>query len=277
MADEIPSDDEILGSLTQTPAAPASPAPTPEAAPQEPAFNPQEWGFKFRNDTVYPKDRQEAIELMQFGRSLRENKPKWEPILQRWEQNKDTYQRYDELSQAIAQNPQFAQELQALAQKYSQPKPQPETSPQPGAAISPEVKKELDDLKAWREQETARQADSELKTELDTLQSKFPRYDWKSDSGEGNLRQQLLQYMQKNHVYDSEIALKAMMYGTDIKQAQMDAERKAAEDAAKQKKLGVVPAGTQPAPAPTARQIDPRNYSYDQLEDMALQSVGQTR
>jgi hypothetical protein len=259
------NDEQILSDLQQ---AQPQAAPVVPQAPAEPAFNPNEFGFKFRNETVYPKDRSEAIELMQLGRSFRENKPKWEQdrqTLASYEQKKSIYQGYDALSEALDKNPQFRSELQQLAEKYSGQPTQENTQ-----TLPPEIQAKLqkiDEFESWR-------ADNELKSELDNLQQKYPSYDWKADTGEGTLRQQLLKYMNENHVYDSDIALRAMMYGSDIQRTRMDAERKAADDAARQRKLGIVPAGTQPAPQQGPRNIDPRQYSYDQLEDVALQSLG---
>lgn|SRR3990167_2692968 len=259
-----PTDDEIL-SEHQTP--PAGATPAAPAAPQEPAFNPQDFGYTFRNETVYPRDRKDALELFQLGHSYRANKSKWEQdrqALSSYEAKRDVYQQYDKLSEALQQNPEFASELKNLAQKYSgQPQPQnPSTLP-------PEVLEMRQQLAEIQE----RRADDELKSELDGLERSNPNYDWRSDTGDGTLRQQLLRFMHDKKVFDPAIALNAMMYKTDLQRAKMDAERKAADELAKQRRQGVVPAGTQAAPSNAPRPIDHKNMSYSELEDLAIEEL----
>jgi hypothetical protein len=243
------------------------------AAPVEPSFTPQEFGYKFRNETVYPKDRNEAIELMQLGHSFRVNKPKWEEdrrAYSAFEAKKDVYQRYDQLSQALQANPDFRTELEQLAQKYSGQKPQPQ--PQ-NPNIPPEILETVNSLKAWKETQETREADTELQRELDDVERANPSYDWKTDSGEGPLRKQVLSFMHKNKVYDPQIAFDAMMRKSDMERVRFETERKAAEDAAKARKAGVVTPGTQGAPQAQPQGLNHRAMSYDDLENAALASI----
>ena len=266
-----PTDDEILAS--QTPPEGTQPA---AAAPVEPAFNPMEFGYKFRTDTVYPKDRAEAIELMQLGHSYRTNKPKWDTERQAYSQfeaRKADYQRYDQLSQALQANPEFRTELEQLANKYNGQKPQAQPNQTP-SAIPPELLEKVNKLSEWQEQQAIEREDNELKRELDELERANPSYDWKSDSGEGTLRNQLLAFMSKRGVYDPEIALAGMMYKPDMQRAKFEAEKKAADDAAKARKAGVVTPGTQPAPQAPAGGLNHRQMSYDDLENAALAGLG---
>lgn len=257
-----PTDDQILEA--EKPAA---------AAPAEPSFNAQELAYKFRNETVYPKDRNEAIELMQLGHSFRVNKPKWEQERQAYsayEAKKDVYQRYDQLSQALQANPDFRTELEQLAQKYSGAKPQPQPE---NPTIPPELLETVNGLKAWKETQETREADNELQRELEDVQRANPSYDWKTDSGEGTLKKQLLTFMQANRVYDPKIAFNAMMRESDLQRVRFETERKAAEEAAKARKAGVVTPGTNGAPQPQPQGINHRSMSYDDLETAALASL----
>lgn len=266
-----PTDDEILA---QNPGG----VPPVAAAPAEPVFTPQEFGYKFRNETVYPKDRSEAIELMQLGHSFRTNKPKWEQERQAYsafEAKKDVYQRYDQLSAALQANPDFRTELEQLANKYSGPKPQAQPNQPPSSpALPPEVLERIEKLTAFQEKQETREADNELKQELDALALKNPHFDWKTDSGEGDLRKQLIAYMHTKRVYDPEIALSAMMYKSELQKTRFEAEKKVADEVAKARKAGVVTPGTQTAPQAPAGGLNHKNMGYDELENAALASLG---
>lgn len=269
-----PTDDEILAS-TQNPN--ASPAATPVPAPSEATFDPTQFGYNFRQQTVYPKDKSEMIELLQLGHSFRTNKPKWEQDRQAYsayEAKKDTYRKYDELSAALQANPTFRTELEQLATKYSGQAAQPQQPQNPASTVPPEILETVNSLKQWKEQQETQASDNELKRELDDIERANTSYDWKTDSGEGNLRSQLLKFMHEKRVYDPEIALSAMMYKTDLQKARFEAERKASDDAAKARKAGVVAPGTQPAPQAPAGGLNHRNMSYDELENAALASLG---
>jgi hypothetical protein len=182
------------------------------------------------------------------------------------------YRRYDDLSQALQANPQFRTELEQLAQKYSgQPSPQQE---QPTSTLPPEVAQEIQALKAWREQQDQEKADRELQLELDAVEKSFPTYDWKSDTGEGNLRQRLIKFMASEGIYKPDRALKSMMYDEDLKRVQMDTRRQAEEDAARARKAGVTVPGTQGAPAATPQSFDHKGKSWEDVESAALESLG---
>jgi hypothetical protein len=265
-----PTDEEILQAQS------SESDPQVAAAPAESAFNPQEFGYKFRNDTVFPKDRDEAIELMQLGHSFRTNKPKWEQerqTLATYEARKQDYQRYDQLSQALQANPEFRSELEKLAEKFNGTKP-PAQPNQPPASVPPEFMEKVNQLAQWKEQQETREADNDLKRELDGLEAANSQYDWKTDAGEGDLRKQLLAYMHTNSVYNPEIALSAMMHKSDLQRARFEAEKKAADETAKARKAGVVAPGTQPAPQAPAGGVNHKAMSYDDLENAALASLG---
>lgn len=261
-----PTNDQILSENGQ-PAA---------AAPAEPIFTPQEFGYKFRNETIFPKDRNDAIELMQLGHSYRTNKPKWDTERQAYsayEAKKDVYQRYDQLSQALQANPDFRNELEQLATKYNGQKPQAQPNPAPNG-VPQEFLETVNGLKQWKEQQETREADNDLKRELDELQRANPSYDWKTDSGDGDLRKQLLTYMHEKRVYDPDIALSAMMHKSELQRVRFEAEKKLADEQAKARRAGVVAPGTQPAPQANAGGIDHKKMSYDDLERAALAGIG---
>lgn len=275
IANGNPSDDEILGSLSQpspgTPEETAAAAPAEAPAPAEQPFDPSAWSYKFRHETVQPKDRNEVIELMQLGHSHRVNKPQWEKdqqALRAYEARKADYQRYDQLSEALKANPAFQSELEQLAQKYSGQPSQP--AAQPNLAEDPRLKQ----FEEYIEQQRQREADTELANELDQLEKTEKDFDWKSNSGDGTLRDQLLRYMSENKIYNARVAFRDMKWSEAQQKREFDARRKAEEDAARARKLGTVAPGTAPAPSAQPKPIDYRNASYEQLEQMAVESLG---
>lgn len=271
-----PTDDEILGSLNQTsagtpdPAAAAAPV-EPNPAPVEQPFDPSQFAYKFRHETVLPKDRNEVIELLQLGHSHRVNKPQWEKdqqALRTFEARKADYQRYDQLSEALKANPAFQTELEQLAQKYSGQTPQP--APQTPVSEDPRLK----EFQEYIEQQRQREADTELANELDSLEKTETGFDWKSNSGDGTLRDQLLRYMSENKIYNARVAFRDMKWSEAQQKREFEARRKAEEDAAKARKLGTVAPGTTPAPSNAPKPLDHRTMSYEQLEQMAVESLG---
>lgn len=264
-----PTNDQILAQNSEG-------NPPVAAAPVETPFDASGLGFKFRNETITPKDRNDAIELMQLGYSYRTNKPKWDTERQtaaQFEARKADYQRYDQLSAALQANPEFRTELEQLATKYSGQKPQAQPN-QNVPGVPPEFMDKVNQLAQWKEQQETREADNELKRELDELERANPSYDWKTDSGEGNLRKQLLSYMHEKRVYDPDIALSAMMHKSELQRVRFEAEKKFADEQAKARKAGVVAPGTQPAPQANAGGLDHRKMSYDDLEKAALAGIG---
>lgn len=272
-----PTDDEILAGHKEAPApgAESKPAVAPTASPES-EFDSKPWGYKFRDQTVYPKDRNDMIELLQLGHSYRENKPKWEQdrqSLAAYEQKKDTYRQYDQLSAVLESNPDFRNELQQLALKYSQPKTNSQPN-QTASVLPPEVEEKLREFSQWKERMEEERSDNELKLELDALEKSEPTYDWKTDSGEGLLRTRLLKYMQQNRVTKPEIAFAAMMRKEDIQNAKMAAAKAAADEAAKARKAGVVTPGSSPVVPNANNGIDHSKHSYAELEEMAVGSLG---
>jgi hypothetical protein len=228
--------------------------------PAQDNFNPQDFGFQFRHETVYPKDRNEITELMQLGRSYRENKATWEAERNQYAQIKPKYQQYEQFEQALQKNPQFAQELQTLAQRYSQQAQQPK-----GDERYSELATQVERMQQFQEDYT-------LNQELSSLESKYNSYDWKKDSGEGNLRRQLLIFMRDNGVTNPDMAFRAMMFEQAKKQAEFQGANKASLATQAGNRAGiVVGAGAKPPAAPVKRA-----NGYGQALDFSLQEMGIT-
>lgn len=232
---------------------------TDPAQAQAPSFNPQDYGYQFRHETVYPKDRNELMELVQLGRSYRENKPKWETERNQYAQDKLRYQQYDAFQQALSQHPDFARELRELAQKYSQ---QPQSQEDPRFS---QLQSQVQEMAAWR-------ADYELATEMDSLQKSFPNYDWNRDTGEGNLRRQVLIFMRDHGITKPEMAFRAMMYEQSIRDAHLQGANKAAAATQAASRAGVVAGGGAKPPAKPVQ----RANGYGQAADFSLAELGIT-
>jgi len=150
-----------MDDLQLDPAAPQGDGQVPEQQPQD-NFNPQEWGYQFRHETVFPKSREEMTELLQLGHSYKQNKSTWDAERQQWTQAKPKYQQYEQFEQALQKNPQFAQELRGLAERYQQ-----QNQGQDDPRYS-ELAQQVERMQQF-------QADYELTQEMNNLKAKHHR------------------------------------------------------------------------------------------------------
>ena len=258
-----------MGEEVIDPALPQEPGQLPDPAgngglPEEITFNPQDFGYQFRHETAFPKDRNDLTELMQLGRSYRENKTAWETERSQMQGLKQRYQQYDQFEAALKANPEFSQELKVLAQKYT-------TRPAGGNAQgqeSPQFQELSQEVKAMR----SWQADQELSREMTDLERNHPEYEWKKDLGGGPLTQQVLIFMRDKGLTDPDVAFRAMMFDQAKKNALMAGARSAAAAQQQQHRNGVVTNGGRPQPSKGP--VDPTKMSNDQIQNAILTELG---
>lgn len=221
-------------------------------------FNPQEWAYTFRSETVQPKTREEMIELMQMGHSYRYNKPKWDQQKQELDERAKQYEPYQRLKESLDANPDFRDKLMQMYQEYN------------GQQVQNPADPRLDEISQKIETWEQRQADMELQKELDQVAASHPEIQWNKDLGEGSPRQQLVRFMAQKGINDPELAYRAMYFPKATQTAAHQAAAKTTQNIKQQHRAGVVSAESAAKPE---RAVDHSKLSWDDLSQMAINDL----
>lgn len=253
MPDELPVTDNTGG-------APVSePAPSVQPGPQaDPNFNPQDFSYKFRDEMVAPKSREDMIELLQMGHSYRYNKPKWDSLKQELDQRAQTYETYQKLHESIQANPAFKDELMEMYNRHTGQQQQPQGDPR------------YDELSQKVQTFEEKQADAELASEIQKVMSAHPEIQWAKDLGEGTPKQQLINFMSEHGINNPEYAYRAMYFPKATQNAAHQAAAQTTQNIQQQHRAGVVQHGTTTPPGGKMTRDDLAKQSWDSLADMAL-------
>ena len=234
-------------------------SPEPPPAANDPNFNPQDFSYKFRDEMVTPKSREDMIELMQMGHSYRYNKPRWDELKQSLDQRAQTYETYQKLHESLEANPAFKDELMEMYNRHTgQQTQQPQGDPR--------VDEVVQKVHTWEE----RQADADLQREVQEVMSKYPHVNWTKDLGEGTPKQQLLNFMAEHGINNPEFAYRAMYFPKATQNAAHQAAAQTTQNIQQQHKAGIVQRGTTTPPGGKLTRDDLAKQSWDSLADMAL-------
>ncbi|MDE2105308.1 MAG: hypothetical protein KGL39_49235, partial [Patescibacteria group bacterium] len=208
----------------------ATQQPTPEsAAPVAPATTlAGDEKIKLSSDTEWTRDqivealkeRATAAPLAKeaegfrtlFGMPLEEAQRAWGPVMQRLATEPKTVAFLD----AYLADPSKAAYLEKCAAHYDQQAPSAPAAP-PAAAIDPALKKEVDDLRAWRMQQEKQAAQDRLNREWQQATTKYPFL-----ATDAALRNDLMLTAQALHAQDNSkglldaLALKAALYDAKL-------------------------------------------------------------
>jgi len=82
-------------------------------------FNPQQWGLKYRDQTVFPKDRAHLVTLAQQGFGATQRLSELNRREAQLKAVADKYAMYDQLEKGLGRQSRIKQELAALVSKYA--------------------------------------------------------------------------------------------------------------------------------------------------------------
>lgn len=240
---------------------------SPQGEPQSQAddFDPNGFGYVFRGETHYPKDRNDLIELSQLGHLFRTKRDHYDKIENEYKTLSEKNRIYQQFEQALNQNPQLAEEIRNAYQKYSQQQPNGQGAAQPGDPRYEELHSKVQTIEE-------RHADQELRREMDSLRKNHPDHDWDKDTGEGNFEKQILKFMIEQGINNPEHAYRAFMFPQAVKTANFKGAERLTIEQQRAKKAGIVNKGNQGPKK--ASSFDPRGKSYSEALDAALSEVG---
>jgi hypothetical protein len=243
----------------------------------DPSWNPKEWQLKFRDQTIVPKDRNHLVSLAQQGYSYSQRMNELKQREAQLNSQSQQYEQYKQLEQAFEKNPQFREQIMQWYQNSLTPgvAPQSQANATPQqSSIPPELLKEIQELKGWKEEFTQYQqqqleakADQEIQSEIQSLQQKYQRDDWETPSSNGGdtLMKEIIKHAYEMGGVKLEVAYRDLMWDQHTKDAEIGGMKKATESQKAARAAGTV-AGGKSKGASAAPAFNPAGMDYRDIE-----------
>jgi len=262
---ELLKDDDVSQSPEAAP--PSVETPTQEPPASEWAAN--DYGYKYKGNVFYPKDRDHLIALAQKGHAFEINQEGLNKELRGIEEFKQKYEPYQRMDEFSQKNPEFLNKVNSLYYEYQNGNAQqPEGEDISQHPLYLAQQKEIDGFKQRFQQMDMSEADKEIDTQLEQLIANNKNYDWKTDEGHGDLGYRVMVHARDNGHPSLEAAFKNLMFDDMRLRSEMEAKKNLAEENKKNNKAGVVH-GSAPA-AIGAKKLNHKDHSLDELAEMAL-------
>ena len=245
---------------------PAQVDPNPANA-QAPTWKGDEWAFKWKGQSITPRDKAQVVQLMQQGYDYNQAMNKLKQDRQALDEQGTKFKKYTDLEGQLASNPQFAQDYWNYVTTWK-PKTvegQPEAAP-----VDPRLEK-VDALEGELNKFKAAQTRAEIDKEVAALKSgEYGKtLDWTTTDENGlTLEKQVLKFALDKNILNLDDALYLFLKPQNearIKQQALETEKSKREALTRQ---GVVIDGKQaPVAPPKARSI--RETGWNKLSELA--------
>lgn len=257
--------------------------PEAPAAAEPPSWNAQEWEFDWNGKKIAPDSRDKALKWMSQGHNYSQRTAEHNMAVKAWEQQKAAleakykgYDRYAQIDEFARSNPEWMEHVnQAFLNRGQQPAAQGQSSPDFRALVEP-LQKELQEIKAWRDEQLAEKSrldqerfDKALSTEIEEIRGQHANIDFDAvDESGQSLESRVLAHAQQIGTSSFRAAFRDYYHDKimeSAKASQLSAQAKAPAVAAKRGILGTSPAPRKVADAP----VDHRGRSWDELNELA--------
>lgn len=242
--------------------------------PVQDEFDPAQWGYKYKGQTMYPKDRQHALTLMQQAHDANVRNAEYKERMAEIEEQRKQFAQYQKLDDAFKQNPEFAQKIWSMYNNQGQPTQDDSDEPQHVKDLRNQVYEQqqmLAQLQSNYETWNDKEADKAIQDEIESLKSKYADHDWDSDDGNGSLVKRVIEHAIKLNNVPLETAYRDYMWDNVQVNAKSEALKKAKADRLAQKKAGVVLDG--PHSRPKSAPPDIRNMNWQQVTEQAMKEM----
>jgi hypothetical protein len=244
---------------------------------QVPEFNPQHFPLKFRNKTIYPKDRDEAIKWLQQGYGYENKMGALNQRSQELDNRAGRYEQMDQLIKLFEENPEFQEYINKYVNKQIAGQ-QPGGEETQGQQQTPDIQSLIEQavtakVRPYTESLEKQQADGELDKEESALRAKYENVNWDEKDENGHT----LMWDVMKHAFDNNFpslvsAYHDMSYSSISENAAAEALKKNTEEKQRQAKDGIVTSGgTQPSDKP--RSVNIRDKSYNDLSAIAVSEM----
>ena len=256
-----------------------------QASQQTNDWNPDQFQLKYRDTVVKPESREQLISLAQQGYSYSQRMHELNEREQQLNAQQAQYAQYQQLEEAFAKNPAFRQQI--LNYYNNALTPQQQQQQQNGTAgaqqLPPEIVQQIQGLtefknnfETYQQQQQAQQADQEVMSEVQSLQTKYKRDDWETPNSNGlTLIQEVVKHALDNGGIKLETAFRDIMFDQHTQNAQAEALKQQANSQQAARKAGIVSSGKNRGSTPP-KEVNPASMDYNQIEKMIKSEYGIT-
>ena len=231
-----------------------------------PEFNANDWPMKFRDNTVFPKDRDDLIRLAQMGHGYSN---KMNQLKQQAAEQSQTATRYEQLEKLISEiqrDPEFKDYILG----YKKPEGSPEQTTDINAQVQAALAPHLQQVTSIQQQLEDQKADGDLEVETAELKTKYPDADWESKDTNGNTLMQDVWQRALDADTSLELAYRDITYDSIRNNTEAETIKKNQAAEAEKVNQGVVTSsGSQVAPA--KKKGYDRGKSWNETAESALE------
>ena len=253
----------------------------------DPAWDGKAWQLKFRDQTIVPKDRNHLINLAQQGYSYSQRMHEVKQKEDQLNAQQAQYDQYKKLEEAFEKNPNFREQIMQWYQSSLTPgvgQQQAATAGAQQSSIPPELLREIQELKGWKEeftqfqqQQLEQKADQEIASEMEALKGKYARDDWDTPSSNGDtLLKEVIKHAYELRGVKLETAYRDLMWDAHTKDAEVTGMKKATESQKAARAAGVVAGGKSKAGGAPPAEVNPASMDYRDIERLVRQEYNLT-
>lgn len=237
----------------------------------QPEFDPRAWGYKYKGQEIYPKDRNHLITLAQQGHMASQRMAELNKRAQELDELQRNYDPYKQLDEVFKSNPKFAQKIWDMYQR-AQAGEDVLGSNDGSDPVLGKVTQEIHELKSGYQRLQEEREDVALAKEIEDLKSKYSEHDWDLDDGDGSLEKRILKHALDGGFNSLESAYRDMMWDTVRTDTEASTLRKAKEQRLQEKKAGVIDKGGAQRPA-AKPSMNIRDVNWNQIAEAAIKGL----
>jgi hypothetical protein len=261
-------------------AAPIAGQPVVET-PAEPAANPDNWTLNVAGKEIVTDDREKIKQWAQQGYDYSQKVGEWNKEREGWNEERGRYTKYTEIDQFAQTNPDWWNHVEQSWNSRSQAtntdgQANPEVASLVNQELAP-IKEFMQELQVERQETLTRQADEALRTEVQSIQEKYPNLDLNRVQPSGKtLDMEILDHATRNDIPSYKAAFMDYYGDNLLEMAKAQAKEEAMKELQQRNRSGVL--GTSPTQQQqqTGQFAYNRGQSYTDLAKEALAELGIT-
>ncbi len=244
-----------------------------EGIAQAPMFNPQEWGYKYKGQVIYPKDRNHLITLAQQGHMAAQRMAELNKFREELDNRGKQYEPLQQLDEVFKKNPKFAQRIWDLYQRAQAGEDVINGSDGGDNPVFGQITQQVQSVQAKLQKIEEEKEDQALEREIESLKTRHKDHEWGIDEGDGTLEFRIMKHAHDNGFNTLESAYRDLMWDSVRTNTEASTLKAAKENRIAEKKAGVIDKSGSGAKPASKGGVNVRDLSYNQIAAEALKGL----